>query len=179
MGHHRGLVITMIVIVVVFIVGTSTMAWATNDTDAPIQDDLAVAGSRSLASPTVGNYDSNFVVVLHVSYFRGPRTVKIVPTQHYNCTDDEYAVDVPITKGGDQPPVYVHLTIKSTGACAQEPSYAWYKISDPGLGPDSLDVSYGNFNGYAGNPLWARCETARNATQRCESFRSNRMDVYL
>ena len=51
-AHHRGLVITLVVAVVVAVVGIGVMALATNDTDEFVGDDIAaVSGSALLAEP--------------------------------------------------------------------------------------------------------------------------------
>jgi hypothetical protein len=85
MAHHRRLVITMLVAVVVFVVGTATMAWATNDTNEPIEDDLAVDSSfGGLGDPTDDVFDRYWAFRMK-NYGAGQWTVDTFNSAYSQC----------------------------------------------------------------------------------------------
>ena len=61
MAHHRGLVITLVVAVVIAVVGVGVMALTTNDTDESVRDDVTAYGlglrraEKGKASPGPGS----------------------------------------------------------------------------------------------------------------------------
>jgi hypothetical protein len=72
--RNRGLVITMLVVVVVLVVGTGAMAWATNDTDESVEEELASAqlGLTSDGPESSASYQT-IHLVLHTTSSRPVR----------------------------------------------------------------------------------------------------------
>lgn len=112
------------------------------------------------------NYDASFHIVFNVPRPDQTPRVSIVPKQNiprglspppgYQCVDDEKTVSATFKDPGIQPPVYVHLTIKSTGKCATDPSYAFYSVEASQTG---TDIRFGNAMRSTLEPLVATCES--------------------
>jgi hypothetical protein len=112
MAHHRGLFITMLVVVVVFIVGTSTMAWATNDTNEPIEDDVAVDGYNTDAlSPNGYLWFGTYALTLR-NFPRGEVRLDLQSTQdfiRFRCLVVDRPT-IPVTSDGSNNPIPASLT---------------------------------------------------------------------
>ena len=81
-AHHRWLVITLVVAVVVAVVGTGAMAWATNDTDESVQEELATA-QFGLTSEGPGSSASYQTIDLVLELI-GDRPVRVNITPAYD-----------------------------------------------------------------------------------------------
>lgn len=147
---------------------TGLAAYAADlDETAPEEFDEASLFVDDENGRSLQNYDASFHIVFTVPRPDQTPRVSIVPKQNiprglspppgYQCVDDENTVSATFKDPGIQPPVYVHLTIKSTGKCATDPSYAFYSVD---AGWTGTDIRFGNAMRSTLEPLVATCESA-------------------
>ena len=135
MAQHRWLVITVVVAVVLAVVGTGAMAWATNDTDESVQEELASA-QLGLTTEDPASRESHQEINL-VLFLVGSRPARVSISPDYDSPPGakcikRNATNPPPIEVSRETVVKVGVTVRGTFAdgCHINRSQMFWRFSD-------------------------------------------------